>query len=119
MTALTVPEVLRRAEQVVAERGLHRGDFGSGHGGSVCVWGAINVVVFGTPWCDGDESEPQPGDALMLAALTALADYLGLTTHPVSVRGAVAGWNDDSTTTHADDVRLALLAAAERAEQSS
>jgi hypothetical protein len=97
VTALTVPDVLRRAEQVIAEQGWCRDVYTDGEG-RVCVAGAVHIAV---------GYKPTAGflDTDVCAAKEFLAE---------SVRtGNLARWNDLSTEA---EVRAALLAAAQRAE---
>lgn len=98
----SVAEVLRRAEQVIGERGWCQGDYEID--GRVCAEGAINVAVCGSAW-GAAEDEP---DAEQLAhfAGRALGEHVGM---------FVVNWNDDDGRTQAE-VRAALLAAAQRAE---
>jgi hypothetical protein len=103
VTALTVPDVLRHAEAVLAERGWCRGDY-EDEQGHVCARGAINLVVTGLPW---EEGEHNP---LATSATWALAKYLN-----GYWAADVSDWNDAAERTEAE-VRAALLAAAQRAE---
>jgi hypothetical protein len=103
VTALTVPDILRRAAQVLAERGWCQGDY-EDEQGHVCARGAINLVVTGLPW---EEGEHNP---LATSAAWALAKYLN-----GYWAADVSDWNDAAERTEAE-VRAALLAAAQRAE---
>lgn len=105
MTALTVPEVLRQAEQVIAERGWCQEDF-TDRDGHVCALGAVNVVLTGQPW-----HEVVPDD---IAALRKAIELV----LSMEVGESVPDWNDADHRT-ADEVRAALLAAAQRAESTS
>lgn len=98
VTALTVPDVLRRAEQVLAERGWCRDAYRDGRG-RVCVAGAIHVAA---------GYEPTSGilDDAAWAAKMLLTDSVGA--------GNLAIWNDEQQSEV--EVRAALLAAAQRAE---
>jgi hypothetical protein len=109
MTALTVPDVLRRAEQVVAERGHCKGDFINDLG-QVCPMGAINIVICGDP---DDLEIPSELSDFQRDVVAALA--VGIASDGLHPHARVANWNDDETRTEAE-VRAALLAAAQRAE---
>jgi hypothetical protein len=102
VTALTVPDVLRRAEQVVAERGWCQGDY-EDEQGHVCAEGAMNLVIWGKPHCDDMDDATY---ALARAALEVLSSHVGC---------FAINWNDDEARTESE-VRAALLAAAQRAE---
>jgi hypothetical protein len=104
VTALTVPDVLRRAEQVVAERGWCRGDY-EDEQGRVCSEGAINLAAYGDP-CPTEETPDDQYDVAESAA-KAVMTHLEVPT--------LVGWNDE-TAQDAAEVRAALLAAAQRAE---
>lgn len=94
MTALTVPDVLRRAEQVIAGHWSRTGY--QCRSGRYCPVEALTEATGGL----GFEH------ALFLAAYRTLRDEVG---------GEVAIWNGRPTRTEAE-VRAALLAAAQRAE---
>ena len=102
MTALTVPEVLRRAEQEIGTRGWCQHTLKDEHG-AVCARGAIYLAVAATTdplamaWTDYMLTE---------AADDALSVYLG---------EHVTLWNDREGRT-VDEVRAALSAAAEKTE---
>jgi hypothetical protein len=119
MTApLTVPEVLRRAEQIIGERGWCQGDY-TDELGHVCTRGAINVVVSGEPF-DYNDDEHELREPLAVASTLALARYLNGVGRAVegSSLSDVSDWNDELDRNEAD-VRAALLAAADRAEATT
>jgi hypothetical protein len=101
VTALTVPDVLRRAESLIAERGLCHGMF-EDESGAVCAIGALRVAVAGASDIYGisDDQNNLIDDAIRL-----LANQVG--------RPAITTWSDERTEA---EVRAALLAAAQRAE---
>lgn len=106
---LTVPDVLRRAEQVIAERGWCQEDF-TDDTGAVCARGAINLVVAGDPE-EGENHEAY--NPLAVAATKAVAAYLNR-----QWPSDVSDWNDEEGRTESE-VRAALLAAAQQAEAAS
>jgi hypothetical protein len=104
VTALTVPDVLRRAERLLAERGWCRGDY-EDEQGHVCTEGAINLAAYGDP-CPTEETPDDQYDVAESAA-KAVMTHLEVPT--------LVGWNDETAQDEAE-VRAALLAAAQRAE---
>jgi hypothetical protein len=108
-TVLTVPEVLRRAEQVIAERGWCQEDF-TDDTGAVCARGAINLVVAGDP---EEGARHEAYNPLAVAAAEAVAAYLNR-----RWPSDVSDWNDEEDRTESE-VRDVLLAAAQRAEAGS
>lgn len=101
MTTMTIPQVLCRAEQVIAESGWCQRAFQDGTG-AVCARGGIRMAVAGTV------IYPRLTDPQLLltrAAEDALSAHIG---------GCVDRWNDEPQRTEAE-VRAALLAAAREA----
>lgn len=91
-------EVLRRAADVLRERGWVQGTYVDG-GGACCVRGAVNVVLYGAPvsieCCDEE-----------VQAMSALAAVAGIPKH-----GSISLWNDRQGRT-LDEVLTALERAA-------
>jgi hypothetical protein len=104
VTALTVPDVLRRAERVLARRGWCREDY-EDEQGRVCAEGAINLAAYGNPY----PTDETPDDQYRVAesATKAVMTHLEVPT--------LVNWTDE-TAQDAAEVRAALLAAAQRAE---
>jgi hypothetical protein len=93
---VTAAEVLRKAAEVIRERGLASGRYES-ESGAVCMFGAVNFVLTGHANLPSDNLAPE----------RALKDFFGY--------GSVIGFNDTPGRT-ADEVIAALLKAAELAE---
>lgn len=106
MTTLTVSEVLRRAEQVIAKRGWCQEDF-TDDSGAVCARGAINVVVTGDPHEGVHHETLYP---LAVDAARAVATYLNR-----QWPSDVSDW-DDEEYRFESEVRCVLLAAAQATE---
>jgi hypothetical protein len=106
VSGLTVPEVLRRAEQVIGERGWCQGEMEAADG-RVCAWGAIHLAA-----ADTVDPARMPTDAYQLVdrAEEVLYDHID--------SGTIPDWNDRPGRM-AIEVRAALLAAAERAEATT
>lgn len=96
---MTTYEILRKAADVIRERGWHQGDY-EGPGGGVCAEGAINVVCNGTPNESGETAHK---------ARVVLASFLN---------NIINSWNDAPDRT-VDEVIAALEEAAKRAEISA
>jgi hypothetical protein len=112
VTALTVPDVLRRAEQEVAKRGHHKGWYVDDNRRSVCILGACAVAVGMVPkseaedfWADWMRTD-NDAYGVFSGAWSAVSQYLD--DNPPQ-------WNDAPDRTAAE-VRAALLVAAQRAE---
>jgi len=102
----TVPEVLRASAQVLRERGWCQGWYVDGDGstdvdtgGAVCLFGALNLVFYGTPF-PPEEGDQDPRSATLEAALAIVAD-----------EGDVAEWNDEPGRT-VEEVLAAIETAA-------
>jgi hypothetical protein len=110
VTALTVPDVLRRAEQELAERGHHKGWYIDDNGKCVCMMGACAVAIGMMPDPKDDDKQRWAGDLdrwqFFMEVWQAVADCLDV--QPPE-------YNDAPDRTEAE-VRAALLAAAQRAE---
>lgn len=105
-TPLTVPEVLRRAEQIIGERGHYKGANEDGHG-RVCAYGAILIALSG----EADPTSQAILDVALDAAVVVEADL------DPAQWGSITLWNDAPERTETE-VRAALLAAAAKAETS-
>lgn len=98
---MTERDVLRRAKEVLLQRGWHRGEFCSdltGKAGRVCLVGALGVAVNGQPFCDSNDGTV-PAARVIRDQLGALGRAYGLVALPM--------WNDDEAGS-IDDV-IALL----------
>lgn len=105
MTALTVPDVLRRAEQVLVERGWCRTAEQEADDKRLTVTEALGFVIHGS------ETELLHGTELDLYGRTRrfLLEHVGRSGH-----GWLTEWNDEQRSEA--EVRAVLLAAAQRAE---
>lgn len=103
-------DVLRRAAEVLDERGWAQTDY-EDIDGCVCALGALSVVVYGDPYPPDDDLRV----AVEAVALGALEAHLKIGfDRPAYAGEAVAKWNDAMGRT-VDEVKAAFLAAAERA----
>jgi hypothetical protein len=110
VTALTVPDVLRRAEQVVAERGHHKGWYIDDNRERVCMMGACAVAIGMIPDPKDDDKQRWAGNWTKWSLFMKVWDAVKLTVEVEPSR-----YNDAEERTEAE-VRAALLAAAQRAE---
>lgn len=119
MSALTVPEVLRRAVQVLDERGHYKGWYVDPDGGAVCASGACAVAAGLELYPIESDHEPEPaapaGSVDAEAVWRRAEDTLCMFLERAEVSGGVPDWNDRYERT-LDEVRAALLGAADWAE---
>ena len=116
MAELTLPQVYRRAVEVLDERGWYQGYYVDPEGCKVCVAGALAVVLGGTP-----TSEDADGPEVIWPAGQdgkALRNYWYRTVDGLAavVPGGIGQWNDAPRRT-VEEVKAALLRAAEEAER--
>lgn len=111
MAELTLPQIYRRAVEVLDERGWYQGWYVDGKRCKVCILGAVVCALGG---------EPEPEFAARAIVWKAASD--GKRFHAVwdDLRATLgrhpAHWNDSEGRT-VDEVKAALLRAAEEAER--
>lgn len=94
MTAPTPQSLLLRAADILDERGWTQGGF-VGHGGSVCLMGAVNIAAAEVAGINIDRSAingsslPEPMWALREKSLRRLHESI-----PGIGFGGLGGWND-------------------------
>ncbi len=112
MSEMTLPQVYRRAVEVIDERGWYQGYFVDPEGCKVCAAGALALVLGGTPTsenADGPEviwPAGRDGTALRSYWYRAVAGLAH------AIRRGVGEWNDAPGRT-IGEVKAALLLAAE------
>lgn len=92
---MTEREALRRAKEVLLERGWYQGGYAEGDlgGGRVCVRGALGVAVYGDPYLGCVTAGPNHRATLRLYQAGARGP--GFAAHP---HQHVSLWNDDVAT---------------------
>lgn len=106
-------EALRKAAEVLQERGHYKGDFENCETGSVCALGALNVALAGKPIVYWDSYS----DTVVRARRRLVAAFPAVREYPEVPRmESVPLWNDADETT-AEDVMLAFKHAAVAAEE--
>lgn len=118
MPELTLPQVYRRAVEVLDERGWCQGRYVD-ETGCLCAGGALGVALGATPNFIPDDAEA-PALRTWIGMHGDVEDqWITAIAHLIHVLGrSVSGFNDAPGRT-VDEVRAALLRAAEEAERDA